>query len=181
MVPRPTLVPLSNSKELAVVELPVYLVRKLAVPLPESLLLKVNQSVPVSWPVLTLLAVGKLMTKLLVEVVMLKMLPAVPVETLEMTPAVREMEVEVPIKTFWPPVMERPEPTVKSPRVVVPIPPLLVPITPVMPIVEVPVMAMLVPAVNSEPMSEKEGAAVPLERRTWKEVPPSVLLKVEPS
>lgn len=52
--------------------------------MPDSLLLKLNQSVLDSWPVLVMLEIGRLMTKALVEVVMLKMLPAVPVETLLM-------------------------------------------------------------------------------------------------
>jgi len=47
-------------------------------------LLKVNQSAEDSWPVVVMLAVGMLITRLLVEVVMLKILPAVPVETLLM-------------------------------------------------------------------------------------------------
>ena len=46
------------------------------------MLLKVNQSADDSWPVLVILAVGRLTTKALVEVEMLKILPAVPVETL---------------------------------------------------------------------------------------------------
>jgi hypothetical protein len=46
VVPKARLVPLSNSRELAVVEAPVYLTRKLEVPEPESLLLNVVQSVP---------------------------------------------------------------------------------------------------------------------------------------
>jgi hypothetical protein len=75
-----------------------------------------------------MLEVGRLMTREFVEVVMLKMLPAVPVETLEMTPAERE-------------------------------------------IVEVPEIVTPVPAVNKEEMSEKEGAAVPLDLATWKLVP----------
>ena len=49
-----------------------------------SLLLKVVQSVPDNCPVVRKLAVGMLMTKALVVVVMLKMLPAVPVLTLLM-------------------------------------------------------------------------------------------------
>jgi len=56
----------------------------LTAPVPEFLLLKVNQSAEESWPVVVMLAVGMLITKALVEVVMLKMLPAVLVETLLM-------------------------------------------------------------------------------------------------
>src|SRR6185295_18749411 len=77
------------------------------------------------------------MTRELVEVVILKLLPAVPVETLEMTEAEREIWVLVPIRTFWPPTMLRPEPTVRSPKVVVPMPPLLTAKTPVQPKVRV--------------------------------------------
>ena len=145
VVPKAMFVPLSNSRELAVVELPVYLTRKLFVPVPPSLLLKVKKSVPCNWPVLTALAKGRLRVRELLEVEILKMLPAVPVETVVITLEDREMEVEVPIKTFWPPAIDRPEPTVKSPKVVVPMPPLAVPMTPLIPMVEVPVMAMLVP------------------------------------
>jgi hypothetical protein len=47
--------------------------------------------------------------------------------------------------------------------------------------VEVPVMFMLEPAVKRLETSEKEGAEVPLERKTWKEVPWRVERKVEPS
>ena len=53
---------------------------------PDSLLLKVVQSVLSSWPELATLALGRLMTSALpvplVEEVMLKLLPAVPVEML---------------------------------------------------------------------------------------------------
>ena len=44
-------------------------------------MLKVPQSALDNWPVLTMEAVGILITRALVEVVMLKMLPKVPVET----------------------------------------------------------------------------------------------------
>ena len=101
-----------------------------------------------------MLALGRLMTRAFDVVEMLKLLPAVPVETLEMTPPVREMEVLVPIKTFWPPVTDKPEPTVKEPRVLVPVPPLATGMTPVMAMVEVPEIAMLVEPVKSEPISE---------------------------
>jgi len=154
IVPKPTLVPLSKIKELAVVEAPVYLTKKLLVPEPLSLLLKVVQSVFCNWPVLLMEAKGKFRVKELVVVEMLKILPAVPVEILVMTLPDKLMEVEVPIKTCWPPVMDRPLPTVKLPKVVVPIPPLLTGMTPVIAMVEVPEMAMLVEPVNSEPMSE---------------------------
>ena len=49
---------------------------------PPTLLLKVAQSVAVNWPLLTTLALGRFMTKALMVVVMLKLLPVVPVETL---------------------------------------------------------------------------------------------------
>ena len=148
---------------------------------PESLLLKVRKSVAKSWPLLVMLALGRLMTKELVLVVMLKILPAVPVETLEITPAPREMEVEVPIKTFWPPVTVKPVPTVREPRVVVPMPPLVTGITPVIAMVEVPEIAMLVEPVKRVAMSEKAGAAEPLLLRTWKDVPALVERNVLPS
>ena len=78
----PATVPLSRMMLSAVALGPVDLIRKPLLKEPESLLLKVNQSADDSWPVLVILAVGRLTTKALVEVVMLKMLPAVPVETL---------------------------------------------------------------------------------------------------
>lgn len=121
------------------------------------------------------------MTRLLVEVVMLKILPAVPVETLEMTPADKLICVEVPMSTFWPPVTVKPEPAVREPRVVVPMPPLETGMTPVMAMVLVPEIAMLAEPVSKELMSEKEGAAVPLLLATWKVVPWRVERKVEPS
>jgi hypothetical protein len=111
--------------------------------------------------VLEVEAMGRLMVRELVVVAMLKMLPAVPVAIEAMTPAPREMEVEVPTKTFCPPVMERPEPTVREPRVVVPIPPLdtakgLVRVREVKAgvaetaMVEVPERTMLAPALKKE-------------------------------
>ena len=64
----------------------MYLTRKLLVPFPESLLLKLKKSEFWSWPVLLILAKGRLTTRELpeprVEVEMLKIVPAVPVETL---------------------------------------------------------------------------------------------------
>jgi hypothetical protein len=123
--------------EPAVVLAPVKKVTWLLAAEPESLLLKVKKSEDNNCPELVMLALGRLMTKELVEVVMLKLLPRVPVETLEITPADKEIWVEVPIKTFCPPVMERPEPTVKSPSVVVPNPPLLTANTPLQPRVKV--------------------------------------------
>ena len=83
-------------------------------------------------------AVGRLITKALVLVVMLKMLPAVPVETLLTTPLAMAM-------------------------------------------VEVPLNVMPAPAVKRVLISLKDGAALPLLLKTWKAVPPSVLLKVVPS
>ncbi len=64
------------------------------------------------------------MAREFVEVETLKMVPAVPVETLVRTLAPKVIWVEVPIKTLWPPVMDRPDPTVREPKVVVPSPPL---------------------------------------------------------
>ena len=70
-------------------------------------------------------AKGRLMTRELVEVEMLKIVPAVPVETLAITLLLRVKEVEVPINTFCPPLtVSKALPEVKSPKVVVPMPPL---------------------------------------------------------
>ena len=124
VVPMPTLVPSSKIIESSVVETPVYLTKKLLAPLPDSLLLKVPQSVLDNWPVLAMEAVGILITRALVEVVMLKMLPKVPVEALAITLLPRLMEVEVPISTCSPPEIDRLLPTVRLPKVVVPMPPL---------------------------------------------------------
>ena len=107
---------------------------------------------------------GKLMVKEFVEVEMLKIVPVVPVETFVTTLLLRVIVVEVPTKTFWPPVIDNPLPTVKLPNVVVPRPPLLtarglVRVKDVKfgvaetAMVEVPVMLMLLPAVSNEPMS----------------------------
>src|SRR3989344_903230 len=106
VVPMPTLVPSSKIIESSVVETPVYLTKKLLAPLPDSLLLKVPQSVLDNWPVLTMEAVGILITRALVEVVMLKMLPAVPVETLLTTPLAMAM-VEVPDREMPVPAVKR--------------------------------------------------------------------------
>lgn len=124
VVPRPMPVPLSKKRELAVEEAPVYLTKKLEVPAPDNLLLKVNQSLAWSWPVLTLLAKGRLRVKVLEEILPLKIAPAVPVARVVTTLVPKEILVEVPIKTLCPPVMERLEPTVREPKVVVPRPPL---------------------------------------------------------
>ena len=78
----PATAPLSARMPAAVVEGPVALTTKPLVRLPDSLLLKVPQSVAWSWPVLTREAKGRLRVRELLEVEMLKMLPAVPVETL---------------------------------------------------------------------------------------------------
>ena len=67
---------------------------------PDNLLLKVPQSVEDNWPELAREANGKLMVKELVEVLMLKTLPAVPVATEAITPEPKLMEVDVPINTF---------------------------------------------------------------------------------
>lgn len=62
--------------------------------------------------------------------------------------------VEVPIKTFCPPLMDRLEPTVKLAKVEVPIPPFETGMTPVMAMVEVPEIWMLPEPVNREEISE---------------------------
>ena len=74
-------------------------------------MLKVNQSVSDSWPVLTMEAVGRLMTKALpeplVEVEILKILPELPVETLLMILTgwlITKLLVEVEMKKESPPV-----------------------------------------------------------------------------
>jgi hypothetical protein len=65
---------------------------------PESLLLKVVQSAVVNCPLLATLAFGRFMTKALVVVVMLKPVPAVPVETLLMLLMLPRPRVEVETK-----------------------------------------------------------------------------------
>jgi hypothetical protein len=90
---------------------------------PLSLLLNVAQSVDSNWPVLLMLANGRFIVREFVVVEMLKMLPLVPVATLVMTLFPKVIWVEVPMRTFCPPAMDRPEPTVKLPSVVVPMPP----------------------------------------------------------
>lgn len=89
------------------------------------MLLKFNQSEDCSCPVLREEANGRLMVKELVEVEMLKMLPAVPVETLAMMLLDKLMEVEVPIKTFCPPltVKRLVLAEVREANVLVPVPP----------------------------------------------------------
>ena len=135
---------------------------------------------------------GKLIVRLFVVVLMLKIFPAVPVETFVITLLPREIVVEVPIKTCWPPVMDKPLPTVKLPSVVVPIPPLvtargLVRVREVKlgvadtAMVEVPDKTMLEPAVSKLPMSENTGWPAPALLKTWKLVPARVERKVEPS
>ena len=59
-------------------------------------MLKVNQSVPVSWPVLTIEAEGMLKVKTLVEEEILKIFPAVPVAKLIAGPVAPFMEVMPP-------------------------------------------------------------------------------------
>ncbi len=83
VAPMPATVPLSMIMELAVVEGPVALIKKPLVKEPDSLLLKVKKSAEANWPVLRMEAWGRLITRALVLVVMLKMLPKVPVATLE--------------------------------------------------------------------------------------------------
>jgi hypothetical protein len=87
--------------------------------------LKVPQSVEESWPESEAEAVGRLMTKALVVVVMLKMLPAVPVETFPTTEPLKAIVVEVPIIESLPSPAEklRPLPRLRLPKVVVPRPP----------------------------------------------------------
>ena len=63
------------------VETPLNLTRKLPVPVPESLLLKVVQSVLVRLPVLTMDALGILMVRALPEMAAVKRLPLVLVAT----------------------------------------------------------------------------------------------------
>lgn len=128
------------------------------------MLLKLVQSVERSCPVAEREAKGKLIANEFVEVEMLKIVPEVPVETLVMTLLAKVIFVLVPINTLWPPVMDKPEPTVKLPSVVVPRPPLvtargLVRVREVKlgeattAMVLVPEMTMLLPAVRSDPMS----------------------------
>jgi len=98
---------------------------------------------------------GRFKVRVLAEMLPLKMLPVVPVAKVVTTLVLREIWVEVPIKAPCPPLLkDRPVPTDRVPKVVVLMPPLAMPMTPLMPMVEVPVMAMLVPLVNREPMSE---------------------------
>ena len=92
-------------------------------PEPESLLLKVSQSEFWSWPVLMPLAKGRFNVRVLAPIEALKILPVVPVAMLVTTFGPRLICVEVPINTFWPPAMERLEPTVKEAKVLVPVPP----------------------------------------------------------
>ena len=90
------------------------------------MLLKVPQSTAESWPVLTREAIGRLITKELVEVEILKMVPVGPVETLATTLHERLKEVEVPMRTCWPPVTVRKElEEVREAKVLVPVPPLI--------------------------------------------------------
>ena len=95
VVPKATLVPLSYSKELEVVEAPVNLTKKLLVPLPDSLLLKVVQSVLVRLPVLTMEALGMDMVRALPEMVAVNKLPLVLVETVVTGVPPKSVEVEV--------------------------------------------------------------------------------------
>ena len=71
-------------------------------------------------------AVGRLMVKLLVVVEILKIFPAVPVETVVITLLPKEMVVEVPIMESLPSPEENTNPLPKDrlPKVVVPVPPL---------------------------------------------------------
>ena len=159
---------------------------------PLSLLLKVVQSAANNCPVLEMEANGRFIVREFVVVLMLKIFPAVPVETFVITLLLKEIWVEVPMSTFWPPVMDRPLPTVKLPSVVVPIPPLvtargLVRVREVKlgvadtAMVEVPDKTMLEPAVSKLPMSENTGCPAPALLRTWNTVPARVERKVEPS
>jgi hypothetical protein len=94
----PTLVPVSKIKELAVVDAPVALGKKPEVNDPDSLLLKVTQSVPWSCPVMPLVEKGRLKVKTLVEEARLKMLPAVPVAKVMFGPVAVLMEVMAEVK-----------------------------------------------------------------------------------
>jgi hypothetical protein len=102
----PATVPLSAIILLTTVEAVVNLERKPLVPVLPTLLLKVRKSEPWSCPVVLRLEMGRLITKALVVVVMLKMLPAVPVETLLTTPEAR-LIVEVPERLTPVPAVKR--------------------------------------------------------------------------
>ncbi len=67
---------------------------------------------------------GRVKARLLLEMEALNRLPEVVVDTEVTTLAPKVIWVEVPIKTLWPPVMDRPDPTVREPKLVVPMPPL---------------------------------------------------------
>jgi len=118
--------------------------------------------------VLTPLAKGRFKVKVEPEILPLKIVPEVPVARV-VTPVSVEAMVILPgvvvvIVTLEPATRlatpQLPEPwAVKSCPVTVgeeevAVPPLAIGITPVMPMVEVPVMAMLEPAVKSVPISE---------------------------
>ena len=76
------------------VETPVNLTKKLLVPLPDSLLLKVAQSAACSWPVLAMEAKGKLRVKVEPEILPLKILPVVPVARVVTPVSVEAMVME---------------------------------------------------------------------------------------
>ena len=80
-----------------------------------------------------------------------EMLPVtlVPLVTEVTTLLPREMLVEVPIKTFCPPLMERLLPTVKEPRVLVPVPPVEIPKTPeVIWLAAMPMLVLVTPVIS---------------------------------
>jgi hypothetical protein len=106
---------------------------------------------------------GKFKVRELVEVEMLKILPAVPVVTVVMTLPDREIWVEVPIKTFCPPVTDKPLPTVKEPRVEVPIPPLAterIPLTSELPKAMEPLKRLPLLSLRTLPPVDKEEMVV---------------------
>ena len=75
---------------------------------------------------LTALAIGRFMVSEFVVVEILNIFPAVPSRnTFVMTLLLNVICVEVPINTFCPPAIDKPDPTVRDPSVVVPRPPLV--------------------------------------------------------
>ena len=164
----PETVPSSRIMLLAVVLAPVALIIKPLLREPESLLLKLKKSAACSWPVLTMEEKGRFRVKVLEEMLPLKIVPEVPVARV-VTPVSVEAMVICPGVVV---VMVMLAPATRLPgwylvpvlsaisswpwmvgAVEVPVPPLPTPMTPVMPTVEVPVMAMLVPAVSKLPIS----------------------------
>ena len=89
------------------------------------MLLNVVQSADCSCPVLTVEAKGIFIVREFVEVLMLKIFPAVPVDTEVITLDANPMVVEVPMIICLPSpaVKVNPEPRPRLPREVVPVPP----------------------------------------------------------